>query len=62
MEALVFMYRDHDGQLKERRVLPQKIYFGRSPYYPAAQWLMDGYDLDHKQLMVFAMALINRTI
>lgn len=62
MESLVFQYRDHDGRLSQRRVIPKRIYFGTSAYYPAAQWLMDAYDLDHGQLVVFAMALINRTM
>jgi predicted DNA-binding transcriptional regulator YafY len=62
MEALLFYYRDRHGQLKERKVVPKRVYYGATAYYPAPQWLLEAFDVESGELKVFAMANINRTM
>lgn len=55
MTELTFIYKNHRGEVKRRRVIPNGLYFGSNAWHPEPQWLMDGYDLDLKAERTFAI-------
>ena len=54
-EELRFTYTNYRGEVAERRIHPQRIYFGNTPWHPDTQWLMEAYDLDRKEMRDFAL-------
>ncbi len=57
-QVLIFVYTDHRGSRSTRRVLPDRIWFGRTDWYDEPQWLMDAYDVDRHALRSFALRQI----
>lgn len=55
---LTFWYRNHKGEVGLRHVMPNRIFFGTTDWYPDEQWLMAAYDLDKKVQRVFALERI----
>jgi hypothetical protein len=49
-------YRNWKGEEALRRVLPNRIFFGVTPFHPEPQWLMDGFDCDKRELRTFALS------
>lgn len=49
-----FIYKNHKGEVGERRVLPSLFYFGSTQWHPVSQWLLRGFDLDRNQMREFA--------
>lgn len=46
-------YRDETGV---RTILPQRIWFGATPWHPEPQWLLDALDMDKGVMRSFALA------
>lgn len=53
-----FVYTNHNGEVRLRRVIPMGLRFGTGPYYDEPQWLLEGFDLDKKEYRTFALAHI----
>lgn len=52
---LVFLYRNHNGELAERHVIPKLVRFGTSEHHPGGRWLLEAEDLDRKAHRTFAL-------
>jgi predicted DNA-binding transcriptional regulator YafY len=49
------LYTNYKGETAVRRILPKKIWFGRTKYHPERQWLLDAYDVGKSADRTFAM-------
>ena len=58
MSPLEFIYKNHAGETALRRVIPGRIWWGTTDYYPEAQWLLTAYDLDRQAERTFALTSI----
>ena len=54
-EPLVFVYRNHRGEVAVRRVMPGRVWYGRTPWHPGACWLLRALDLDKDEERDFAL-------
>lgn len=54
-QELQFQYRNYRGENSERRVIPNKIWFGTTEYHTEPQWLMTAYDIDKRDVRDFAL-------
>jgi hypothetical protein len=61
-QALTFVYTNHRGETARRRVLPERIWFGSTDWYPAPQWLLEAFDLDRKAIRVFSLTGIEHIL
>ncbi len=52
---LTFTYRNHRGEVSERRVLPIRVYFGECEYHAGAQWLLVALDVEKGEDRTFAL-------
>lgn len=52
---LKFTYRNHRGEVGERRVIPNGLVFGSTQWHPEMQWLLRGFDLDRNDDRDFAI-------
>jgi hypothetical protein len=57
-----FVYRNHRGEIAERRVIPDAVRFGTTEWHPTPQWLLRAYDLDKQALREFAMSEISSVL
>lgn len=58
-KAIYFTYRNYQGKVNQRKVVPQKIWFGHSEYHDNAQWFMRGFDLSKNDWRDFALTDIS---
>ncbi len=56
MDKVSFQYRNHRGEIAERRVLPIRLFYGSTAWHPNAQLLMECFDLDKQEIRDFAMS------
>lgn len=54
-EEISFTYKNHKGEISERKVIPIKTYFGSTIYHPEPQKLLVAIDLDKKKERTFAI-------
>jgi len=54
-QTVGIFYKNWKGETRWRRVVPQIIWFGASPYHPAQQWFMKALDLEKQEVRDFAM-------
>jgi predicted DNA-binding transcriptional regulator YafY len=54
-DAVIIRYRNHRGEIADRRILPRSLRFGASQWHPGQQWLLEATDLDKGQDRTFAM-------
>ena len=40
------IYVNHRGEEEVRHIIPQRLFFGTSDFYPTPQYLLDCFDLD----------------
>ena len=62
MRPLHFRYRNWQGSVDVRNVIPLRIYWGATEHHPEPQWLMEAYDLDKQDARCFAMSGILFTV
>ena len=48
-------YRNHRGEVGQRRVIPERVWFGQTDWHPGPQWLLDAFDLDRRACRSFAV-------
>lgn len=48
-------YRNHQGEVRKRRIVPTLVWHGTTEWHPEAQWLLRAYDLDKNAQRDFAM-------
>jgi predicted DNA-binding transcriptional regulator YafY len=53
--TVAIVYRNHRGETWTRRIIPQRIWYGRTEWHPEEQWMLDAYDLERAAMRSFAM-------
>ena len=51
---LKFVYTNHQGDVRERRVIPIMLWYGTTEYYES-QWLLTAFDLERHAFRDFAV-------
>lgn len=54
-QEVVILYRNWQGDIAYRTVLPKSIYYGSSQWHPEEQWLLIADDLEKKAERHFSM-------
>ena len=49
------VYTNYRRETRVRRILPNKIWYGKTKWHPDEQWLLDAYDFEKQALRTFAM-------
>jgi len=49
------VYTNYRGETRARKILPNKIWYGKTKWHPDEQWLLDAYDFEKQSLRTFAM-------
>lgn len=57
--SVKILYKNHRGTVAVRHVVPERIFFGETPYHKGEQWFLTALDLDKKETRDFAMADIH---
>ena len=53
--ALKVVYKNYEGKVGNRKIIPLEVYFGSNEYHKEEQWLMKVWDLDKKALRDYAV-------
>jgi predicted DNA-binding transcriptional regulator YafY len=56
---VIIDYTNWKGQRAARRIVPRRIYFGRTDYHKEPQWLLDAYCRVKDEERTFAIADIH---
>lgn len=54
-KTVSIVYTNYKGETAIRKIIPEKIWFGKTEWHPEDQWLMDAYDVDKKANRSFAL-------
>lgn len=57
-EPVTIVFTDSTGLSQERCVIPQRVWFGSTEWYPKAQWLLDAYDVRRHVVRSFQLSAI----
>lgn len=49
-EPLTFRYKNHRGVTRDRKVMPMRLAYGRSPYHPKPGWFLVADDFDEEEI------------
>ena len=53
-ELVIFKYKNWQGKISWRRIIPISLRFGSTKWHPEEQWLLKGFDLDKQANREFA--------
>lgn len=59
IKPLVITYRNYNGIISMRRIIPITTYFGCTKWHPEPQWMMRAFDLDKQAERDFALKDFN---
>jgi len=54
--VVVIDYTNYRGERAERRILPDRLWFGAAEWHPDPQWILDAWDVEKQTLRSFALA------
>ena len=54
-KQVTIVYTNYREETAERRIVPERIWFGTTEWHPEPQWLLDAIDLDKNVERSFAM-------
>ncbi|WP_420421086.1 hypothetical protein [Simkania sp.] len=54
-QEVVILYRNWQGEIANRRILPKSVYYGSSQWHPKQQWLLIADDLEKNAERHFAL-------
>lgn len=54
--AVRVVYTNYRRETSERTILPERLWFGSTPWHPEPQWLLDAIDLDRGERRSFAVS------
>ncbi|WP_155918188.1 hypothetical protein [Marmoricola sp. URHB0036] len=54
-QVVELLYLDSQGRELTRHVVPDRIWFGRTDWFPEPQWLLDAFDVEHGHVRCFAL-------
>jgi len=49
------LYTNYRGETAIRKIIPDKIWFGKTDWHPVNQWLLNAFDLDKNAERSFAL-------
>jgi len=49
------VYTNYRGETAQRRIIPQRVWFGATQWHREEQWLLDAFDLDRESPRSFAL-------
>lgn len=49
------LYTNYRGETTIRKIIPDKIWFGKTDWHPENQWLLDAFDADKNAERSFAL-------
>ncbi len=55
IEAVSILYTNYRGETSIRKIVPKRIWFGKTEWHPAKQWILDAFDLEKEAKRGFAM-------
>lgn len=58
-KAVRVVYTNYRRETSERTILPERLWFGSTPWHPEPQWLLDAVDLEKGERRSFAVADIH---
>ncbi len=61
-QVVVLVYTDDRGVRSTRRVVPERIWYGRTDWHPEPQWLLEAYDLGRHVLRSFPLRQIKNFV
>lgn len=54
-QTVSILYTNYRGETAVRRIVPKRIWFGKTDWHPEEQWIMDAFDLEKNADRGFAM-------
>lgn len=54
-KTVTVIYKNWRGEVSERHIIPEKIWFGSTEWHLEPQWLIDVFDLDKQEQRTFAV-------
>lgn len=48
-------YTNWKGEVSVRRIIPRRVWFGKTEWHPDAQWFLEAFDLNKNEERTFAM-------
>lgn len=54
-KEICILYTNHRGETSVRRLVPIRIWFGKTEWHPEEQWLLEGFDLDRQAARSYAL-------
>lgn len=57
-KAITFIYENHKQQVRNRRVVPIRLFWGTSEHYSTPGWLLEGFDTDISEVRTFVFTQI----
>lgn len=54
-EQVFIVYTNYRGETAVRKIIPKKIWFGKTNWHPDEQWLLTAFDLSKNADRDFAM-------
>ena len=55
-KTVEIVYKNWRGEVGVRQIIPEKIWFGTTEWYPEEQWLLDAFDCGKQESRTFAMS------
>lgn len=54
-KAIKVRYKNWRGEVANRTIIPQELYWGTTEYHPQEQWLLKVWDVDRNAERVYAL-------
>jgi predicted DNA-binding transcriptional regulator YafY len=54
-QVVSILYTNYKGETNIRRIIPEKLWFGKTEWHPEEQWLLDAFDTEKSAARSFAM-------
>jgi predicted DNA-binding transcriptional regulator YafY len=54
-KAVSIVYTNYRGETAQRRIIPQRVWFGATKWHPDEQWLLDAFDVEKQSPRSFAL-------
>lgn len=59
-QSVVVDYTNHEGERRERQIVPFDLVWAATEHHPEAQWLLRAYDVEADGFRMFAMANVHQ--
>ena len=54
-KVVSIVYTNYRNETSVRKIIPERIWFGKTEWHPEDQWLLDAYDVDKNAKRSFAL-------